>query len=138
MRRTLGFLIIGGSIFFAREIFAQEVVGSMRVFMSKAIEHPSGTAQGVMVGPIAERFTQQFGVATPLLVDARVVKSFSDDCKRLSIQFTKRAVPTPHGPQDVQTAMELNVCSNGLPPSAGMDIYEIGRVFRPKDGGGGE
>lgn len=77
----------------------------------------SGSTSGVMDGEVAEHFTRQFRSTGPLLVVAKVVKSFSRvDCKRLEMVFTKKDVETPLGRTDAILKTQLNYCLDGSPP----------------------
>lgn len=77
----------------------------------------NGSANGVMVGEVAEHFTRQFRSTGPLLVTAKVIKSFGrDDCKRIEVVFTKKAVDTPKGRTDAILKTQLNYCLDGSPP----------------------
>lgn len=77
----------------------------------------AGHAEGVMRGPVAEKFTQQFRSNGVLAVKADVIGSFPrQDCKRLNVVYTKHDVMTPTGPRNYDLGMKLNYCLDGRPP----------------------
>ena len=83
----------------------------------QASEPLARSSSGVMEGEVAEHFTRQFRSTGPLLVTAKVIKSFSRaDCKRLEMVFTKKDVDTPQGRTDAILKTQLNYCLDGTPP----------------------
>jgi hypothetical protein len=77
----------------------------------------NGSAQGVMGGQVAEKFTRQFSSTSPLLVNAKVISALAQaDCKRLEIIFTKKDIDTPKGKTDAILKTQVNYCIDGSPP----------------------
>lgn len=105
-----------GLLDFARESLAGPTVYTRQHdVLAAAIRN--GSSSGVMEGEVAEHFTRQFRSTGPLLVTAKVIKSFSRaDCKRLEMVFTKKDVDTPQGRTDAILKTQLNYCLDGTPP----------------------
>lgn len=102
---------------FARESLAAgpTVYNRQHDVLAAAIRY--GSTSGVMEGEVAEHFTRQFRSTGPLLVSAKVLKSYArEGCKRLEMVFTKKDVDTPQGRTDAILKTQLNYCLDGSPP----------------------
>jgi hypothetical protein len=84
----------------------------------EAIDAPDGTARGVLVGPIAEKFSETTGSNAPVVAEVTTIKRFQQEgCRRLALRLTQNDVPTKDGKR-VPFTIEygLNLCRDGNPP----------------------
>ena len=62
--------------------------------MLEALNAPGGTANGVLVGPIADKFAASTGSAAPVVVEVTTLKSFKQEgCKRLNVRLKQAKKP---------------------------------------------
>lgn len=117
MKQLPAILILLACSTFARESLAGGPTVYTRQHDVLATAIRNGSTSGVMEGEVAEHFTRQFRSTGPLLVSAKVIKSFNRaDCKRLEMVFTKKDVDTPQGRTDAILKTQLNYCLDGTPP----------------------
>lgn len=76
----------------------------------------NGTAEGVMLGDVADTFSETFHSNGALLVSARTVRQLGPNCRRLEVTFRKQGVATPKGLTDAILKSELNYCLDGSAP----------------------
>ena len=88
----------------------------------RAIDAADGTAKGVIVGPVAERFKSTFKINAPVLMDVSTVKIFKQEgCRRLALRIympggTITDKQGKHHPAEMKS--QLNLCRDGNPPTA--------------------
>lgn len=98
---------------FASETFG-ETYDNPHDFLVEAIR--TGHASGIVIGKLADLFTQQFKSTSTLLVDVERLNLLTPECARLRVKFTKKDVVTPKGSTDANLRIDLNYCTNGKPP----------------------
>jgi hypothetical protein len=79
-----------------------------------------GRAAGLVAGPVAEESRRRLGATGPLtLVVQRVYLFEQPDCARVQLDFTQEAalLPGTAMPSPYSWSTQLNVCSDGQPPS---------------------
>jgi hypothetical protein len=94
-------------------------VRDARPLLIAAIEAPSGQAQGVMVGDIADAITQRFQGTTPIYIDVTTERRFAQTgCSRLKVRFWQDGVQLPGVPAPRRQTIEfgINYCLDGQPP----------------------
>lgn len=112
---SIALILLACSTFARESLAGPTVYARQHDVLAAAIRN--GSSSGVMEGEVAEHFTRQFRSTGPLLVTAKVIKSFSRaDCKRLEMVFTKKDVDTPQGRTDAILKTQLNYCLDGTPP----------------------
>lgn len=115
MIRNRFVFLVAGLLTFSRESLAEQVFENAHDLMTEAIT--KGRAAGVMHGEIVKKFAEQFHSDSPLLVEAKVIKSYAQGgCKRLQVNYTLRNVDTPKGRTTAHLNTELNYCLDGQPP----------------------
>lgn len=115
LRKSASIGVLVALVTFARESSSQAVYAEVRDLLREAAQ--AGSAQGVMVGAVAEHFTRQFRSEGTLLVRATVLKSYKrEGCKRMDVLFTKKDVDTPKGRTDANLSIKLNYCVDGTAP----------------------
>jgi len=108
--------------------------GSVKQLMLEAIDAPSGTARGVIVGPIAGKFGATTGSVAPIVAEVSTLKSFKQEgCKRLNVRLKQGNVPMKDGRlADFGVSYGLNLCRDGSPPTEGMDLDAASLVLAPQ------
>ncbi|HGO6126544.1 hypothetical protein QZM82_31850 [Burkholderia cepacia] len=92
-----------------------QVYDDTRVLIADTIRH--GHAQGIVAGPIAEQFRQQFQATGALKVATSVEQDLPQaDCKRVKFVWTQLGAATPNGRDDAVLTMHMNICADGSPP----------------------
>lgn len=113
-RRILLSCLVFAAVF-ARESEAQVVYNKLHDILGLAVAN--GSASGILTGPVADKFTQQFKSDGSLYVNAQVIKSYQrEGCKRLNVVLTKKDVNTPKGSTDANLRMKMNYCIDGSMP----------------------
>lgn len=109
---------------------AAEYAGIKQV-MLEAIDAPDGTARGLVVGPVAEKFSATTGSRSPVVVEVTTIASFKrEGCKRLNVRLKQANVPTKEGRMtDFGVDYGINLCRDGSPPTEGMDLEKVGKVL---------
>ena len=95
-------------------------VESLQPLLFEAIEH--GRAEGVLVGPIAQTFTDLFKTSTPLRFSVTTVGDVSPGCKRLEVKASQDAVwdrnskTVATGPEPRRLTYRVSMCKDGSYP----------------------
>lgn len=102
---------------------------NVKPVMLEAIDAPGGVANGVLVGPIADKFSATTGSASPVVVEVTTLKSFKQEgCKRLNVRLKQANVPTKEGElTEFSVNYGLNLCRDGSAPTEGMDVGNVGK-----------
>ena len=103
---------------------------SVKPVMLEALNAPGGTANGVLVGPIADKFAASTGSAAPVVVEVTTLKSFKQEgCKRLNVRLKQANVPTKEGKlAEFGVDYSLNLCRDGSAPTEGMAQNDVGKT----------
>ena len=94
-------------------------VQDARSLLIAAIESPSGQAQGVLVGDIADAITRRFQGTTPIYIDVTTERRYAQaGCSRLKVRFWQDGVLLPGVPAPRRQTLEfgINYCLDGQPP----------------------
>jgi len=94
-------------------------VKDTRLLMLAAIEAPSGQAQGVLVGDVADAITQRFKATTPIYIDVTTERRYAQaGCSRLRVRFWQDGVQLPGAPAARRQTIDfgINYCRDGQPP----------------------
>ena len=94
-------------------------VQDARSLLIAAIESPSGQAQGVLVGDIADAITRRFQGTTPIYIDVTTERRYAQaGCSRLKVRFWQDGVQLPGVPAPRRQTIEfgINYCLDGQPP----------------------
>ena len=94
-------------------------VQDARSLLIAAIESPSGQAQGVLVGDIADAITRRFKGTTPIYIDVTTERRYAQaGCSRLKVRFWQEGVQLPGVPAPRRQTIEfgINYCLDGQPP----------------------
>ncbi len=96
-------------------------VKDAKVLLITAIDAPSGQAQGVLVGEIADAITQRFKGTTPIYIDVTTERRYAQPgCSRLNVRFWQDGVQLPGVPAPRRQTIDfgINYCRDGQPPSS--------------------
>ncbi len=96
-------------------------VKDAKVLLITAIDAPSGQAQGVLVGEIADAITQRFKGTTPIYIDVTTERRYAQaGCSRLNVRFWQDGVQLPGVPTPRRQTIDfgINYCRDGQPPSS--------------------
>ena len=96
-------------------------VQDARSLLIAAIDSPSGQAQGVLVGDIADAITQRFQGTTPIYIDVSTERRYAQtDCRRLKVRFWQDGVQLPGVPTPRRQTIDfgINYCRDGQPPKS--------------------
>ncbi|WP_256081035.1 hypothetical protein [Massilia sp. YIM B04103] len=99
----------------------RRAVEDLRPLLLQAIDAPSGTAKGVLGGPLVQAIGAHFGTSAPVLVDvSTLVRYAQPGCRRLKVQVWQDGVRLAPGAAPVRQSMEfgINYCRDGLPPAS--------------------
>jgi len=97
-------------------------VQSLQPLLLEAMEY--GTAEGVIVGPIAQTFADLFKTTAPLRFRVKTVRDLSPDCKRLEVTATQDGVwdrnskVVADGPASQRITYQVSMCKDGTYPPA--------------------
>lgn len=86
-----------------------------------AIDAPSGQAQGVLVGEVAEAITQRFQGTTPIYIDVSTERRYAQaGCSRLKVSVWQDGVQLPGSPSPRRQAIDFGIdyCRDGRPPKS--------------------
>jgi hypothetical protein len=100
---------------------------SVKPLLLQALDDPSATIQGEMIGPIAGKFRATTRSTAPVIATVTTIKQFNQPgCSRLNLRFEQANVLDIKG-KPITFAMNIgiNYCKNGEPPLEGMDIGKI-------------
>ncbi len=96
-------------------------VVDLQALIFKALK--DGSAQGQVSGEAADLYQRQFKSNAPVFAEISTLKQFKrTDCRRLAVKLTMPTVNIKDKQgrtHAVDTTTEINVCSDGLPPSKG-------------------
>ena len=96
-------------------------VQDAKLLLIAAIDAPSGQAQGVLVGDIADAITRRFKGTTPIYIDVSTERRFAQSgCSRLKVRFWQDGVQLPGAPAPRRQAIDfgINYCRDGRPPKS--------------------
>ena len=96
-------------------------VDDVRVLLISAIDSPTGQAQGVLTGQMANLITDRFRAAGPILIDVTTERRYRQPgCSRLKLTFSQDGVNLPgaSGPERKTVDIGLNYCRDGTPPKS--------------------
>ncbi len=96
-------------------------VRDAQLLLIAAIDAPSGLAQGVLVGEVADAITQRFQGTTPIYIDVSTERRYAQaGCSRLKVSFWQDGVQLPGSPSPRHQAIDLGIdyCRDGGPPKS--------------------
>ena len=125
-------LVAAGSLLALAPCLAAEYA-SVKAVMLEAIDAPDGKASGVLIGPMADKFSGATGSMAPVVVEVTTLKSFRQEgCKRLNVRLKQANVPTREGrPGEFGIDYGLNLCRDGSAPVEGMDLESARKALDP-------
>ena len=94
-------------------------VDDVRILLISAIDSPTGQAQGVLTGQMANLITDRFKAAGPILIDVTTERrSAQAGCSRLKVRFWQDGVQLPGVPEPRRQTIDfgINYCRDGQPP----------------------
>jgi hypothetical protein len=91
---------------------------SVKELMMKALNSPSGSASGVVIGDAADKIHSTTGSYDPLRGEVRTLKRYKEEgCSRLEVKLIQPNTPTKEGTKtDFTLNYDLNLCKSGMPP----------------------
>lgn len=100
---------------------------SVKPLLLQALDDPSATIKGEMIGPVADKFKSTTKSESPVIATVTTIKQFNQPgCSRLNLQFSQANVMDTSGkPRDIALNIGINYCKNGDPPTEGMDLGKI-------------
>jgi hypothetical protein len=110
---------IGAS--FADEQVSRTPVEDFRELLVAAIASPTGTAHGVLVGPMAEAITEGGGASGPVLLDVSTLRRYRQPgCARLNVRISQEGVraPAARSPGKQTVDVGINYCRDGSAPKS--------------------
>ena len=96
-------------------------VEDIRVLLVSAIDSPTGQAQGVLIGRVANLVTERFRASGSILIDVTTERRYRQPgCSRLKLTLSQDGVNLPgaSGPERQTFDIGLNYCRDGLPPKS--------------------
>jgi hypothetical protein len=96
-------------------------IDDARVLLIAAIDSPTGQAQGILVGQMANLITDRFRATGPILIDVTTERRYRQPgCSRLRLTFSQEGVNLPgaSGPERRTVDIGLNYCRDGTPPKS--------------------
>ena len=96
-------------------------VQDVKALLLAAIEAPSGQAQGILTGELADAITRRFKGGTPIYVDVSTERRYSQQgCTRLQVRFWQDGVQLPEvsAPRRQTIDFGIDYCRDGLPPKS--------------------
>ena len=94
-------------------------VRDAKQLMIAAIDAPSGQAQGVLVGEVADAITQRFQGTTPIYIDVSTERRYAQaGCSRLKVSFWQDGVQLPGAPSPRRQTIDFGIdyCRDGRTP----------------------
>ena len=86
-----------------------------------AIDAPSGRAQGVLSGDVADAITQRFKGTTPIYIDVSTERRYAQaGCSRLKLSLWQDSVQLPGAPSPHRQVIDFGIdyCRDGQPPKS--------------------
>ena len=111
-------LICGAGVVQAQHRVA---VRDAKLLLIAAIDAPSGQAQGVLVGEVADAITQRFKGTSPIYIDVSTERRYAQaGCSRLKLSFFQDGVQLPGAPSPRRQLIEFGIdyCRDGQPPKS--------------------
>jgi len=111
---------LAGAITLAAATALAREVQSLQPLLLEAMEY--GTAEGVIVGPIAQTFTDLFKTTAPLRFSVKTARDLSPDCKRLEVTATQDGVQDRNSkivataPASQRVTYQVSMCKDGTYP----------------------
>ena len=96
-------------------------VDDVRILLISAIDSPTGQAQGVLIGQMANLVTERFRASGSILIDVTTERRYRQPgCSRLKLTLSQDGVNLPgaSGPERQTVDIGLNYCRDGLPPKS--------------------
>jgi len=96
-------------------------VRDAKLLLIAAIDAPSGQAQGVLVGEVADAITQRFKGTTPIYIDVNTERRYAQaGCSRLKVSFWQDGVQLPGAPSPRRQTIDFGIdyCRDGRPPKS--------------------
>ena len=96
-------------------------VRDAKLLLIAAIDTPSGQAQGVLVGEVADAITQRFQGTTPIYIDVSTERRYAQaGCSRLKVSFWQDGVQLPGAPSPRRQTIDFGIdyCRDGRPPKS--------------------
>lgn len=115
----LGFVAAGAAI--AADEVQRQPVEDFRPLLVQAIDAPSGTAHGTLIGSMAEALTAKMKATSPILIDVSTIRKYQQaGCSRLNVRFSQEGVVLPGTttPRKQTFDLGLNYCRDGMPPKS--------------------
>ena len=92
-----------------------------KLLLIAAIDAPSGQAQGVLVGEVADAITQRFQGTTPIYIDVSTERRYAQaGCSRLKVSIWQDGVQLPGSPSPRRQVIDFGIdyCRDGRPPKS--------------------
>lgn len=92
-----------------------------RPLMIDALDAPTGTAHGILVGESADAIARRFQSASPIYIDVSTVRRYRQaGCSRLKVAIWQEDVVLPGAaaPKKQTLDIGINYCRDGLPPKS--------------------
>ena len=96
-------------------------VEDFRVLLVSAIDSAGGTANGILIGQMAEALTAKMKATSPILIDVTTLRRYQQPgCSRLNVRFSQDGVVLPgtSAPRKQTFDLGLNYCRDGMPPKS--------------------
>ncbi len=96
-------------------------VRDAKLLLIAAIDAPTGQAQGVLVGEVADAITQRFKGTTPIYIDVGTERRYAQaGCSRLRVSFWQDGVQLPGAPSPRRQTIDFGIdyCRDGQPPKS--------------------
>ncbi|WP_233556204.1 hypothetical protein [Noviherbaspirillum sedimenti] len=92
-----------------------------RPLMFAALDAPTGTAYGILVGESADAIARRFQSASPIYIDVTTLRRYRQaGCSRLNVTIWQEGVILPGAAAPKKQAIDIgiNYCRDGLPPKS--------------------
>jgi hypothetical protein len=110
---------------------ADVMAADLKQILIAAIDTPSGQAEGILDGGMADYFKVQTRSSEPVRVKVKTLSRFpTAGCARLEATLLQERVPTQQGGfAPFAIRYEINLCRDGHPPSDGIDMEAMSRML---------
>lgn len=115
----LGAMLVGAAS--TAQAQSRIAVQDVKALLLAAIEAPSGQAQGILTGELADAITRRFKGSTPIYIDVSTERRYSQQgCSRLQVRFWQDGVQLPEvsAPRRQTIDFGIDYCRDGLPPKS--------------------